>query len=62
MLHQLAAETAARAEDEPSEAQSLEDLATVYGQLGRAEESITHNQRALQFRREIDDPRTMWVA
>jgi DNA-binding SARP family transcriptional activator/tetratricopeptide (TPR) repeat protein len=56
-LHQRAAEAAARVGDQQGEAQSLEDLGTVYGQIGRPAESIAYNERALVIWRKIGDQR-----
>lgn len=46
-LNQLAVRIARRLNDQPGEAQALEDLATLCGQVGRVDEAIDHGTHAL---------------
>jgi tetratricopeptide (TPR) repeat protein len=54
-LNELAAVTARAAGDRRGEAQVLEDLGTLWGQVGRFEESVAHNRQALALWRELGD-------
>lgn len=55
-LNELAARTARELGDRRGEAQALEDLGTVWGQVGRFEESVAHNREALALWRDLGDP------
>jgi tetratricopeptide (TPR) repeat protein len=56
-INQLAVRFARDIGDRAGEAQALEDLATVYGQLGRLDEAIDCNERALAAFRALGDRR-----
>jgi DNA-binding SARP family transcriptional activator/tetratricopeptide (TPR) repeat protein len=55
-LNELAVRTARELGDRRGEAQALEDLGTIWGQVGRFEESVAHNRRALALWRTLGDP------
>ncbi|MEV4753516.1 BTAD domain-containing putative transcriptional regulator [Micromonospora sp. NPDC049559] len=52
-LNQLAVRIARRTGDRHGEAQALEDLGTIYGQIGALDEAIEYNERALAAWRRI---------
>ncbi|MFL6072670.1 MAG: ATP-binding protein [Mycobacteriales bacterium] len=56
-INQLAVRITRDTGDRAGEAQALEDLATVYGQLGRLDEAIDCNERALAAFRDLGDRR-----
>ncbi|WP_170215867.1 AfsR/SARP family transcriptional regulator [Asanoa ferruginea] len=56
VLNALAAHTAGRIGDRRAEAQALEDLGVMCGQIGRLTEAVQHISAALAIWRELDDP------
>ncbi|MFG1625394.1 BTAD domain-containing putative transcriptional regulator [Kribbella sp. NPDC049227] len=51
-LNELAADAAGRSGDQEGEAQTLEDLGVLCGQVGRLAEAVRHTKRALELWRE----------